>query len=129
MQTISVDELKTAIRDDINIDGKNYATVKKHIGECKQYTMYPQYVIGERGVGKTRQLLEEAHNHNAIVVCKNPDAMRVKAQNYGFYRMNIIGYDNINDLNNEDIYVIDELEEFLNHFLCGKMYGFTLTVE
>lgn len=89
----------------------------------------PQYIIGERGVGKTRKLLEEAQKKNAIVICKNPDAMRVKAQNYGFYRMSIIGYDDINDLNKDDVYVIDELKDFLNYYLCGEMYGFTLTVE
>ena len=52
-----------------------------------------KYIIGNSSSGKTRQLLETAKSAGAVVVCQNPDAMRVKAQNYGLYRMNFCGYD------------------------------------
>lgn len=49
-----------------------------------------RYIIGNSSSGKTRQLLETAKNTGAVVVCQNPDAMRVKAHNYGLYRMDFL---------------------------------------
>jgi len=40
-------------------------------------------IIDGRGTGKTNRLMLFAKEHNAIFVCANPEAMRVKAEAYG----------------------------------------------
>lgn len=85
-----------------------------------------KYIIGDNSSGKTRKMLEEAKNSNAVVVCKNPDAMRVKANNYGIFGLEIVGYeDNINDKN----VAIDEIGEFLKYHFGANLNSFTMTVE
>ena len=50
------------------------------------------YVIGGRGIGKTRKIMELAKEKNAIVICKNPAAMERKAAAYGIFGLKFIGY-------------------------------------
>ena len=85
-----------------------------------------KYIIGDNSIGKTRRMLEGAKKSNAVVVCKNPDAMRVKADNYGIFDIEIVGYeDNIKDKN----VAIDELGEFLKYHFGANIDSFTMTVE
>lgn len=97
--------------------------------ECKKrkekLTM-EKYIIGDNSSGKTRKMLEEAKKNNAVVVCKNPSAMNIKAQNYGIFGLEIVGYeDNIKDKK----VAIDELGEFLNYHFGANLDSFTMTVE
>lgn len=88
-----------------------------------------RYIIGNAGTGKTKELLQIAKENNAVVVCWNPDAMRVKAQNYGFYGMEFYGYDEIRDLREDREIVVDELGDFFRFGLKLKLDGFNMTVD
>lgn len=97
--------------------------------ECKKrkerLTM-EKYIIGDNSSGKTRKMLEEAKKNNAVVVCKNPSAMNIKAQNYGIFGLEIVGYeDNIKDKK----VAIDELGDFLQYHFGANLDSFTMTVE
>lgn len=88
-----------------------------------------RYIVGSSSSGKTRQLLEAAKECGAVVVCQNPDAMRVKAQNYGLYRMDFCGYDEVRGLEEGRPIVIDELGDFFKHNYDVTLEGFNLTEE
>lgn len=88
-----------------------------------------RYIVGQVSSGKTRKLLEVAKNTNALVVCFNPDAMRVKAHSYGFQDLEIYGYDDIRDIREGRNIVIDELKDFFKYALGFKLDGFNMTVE
>lgn len=88
-----------------------------------------RYIIGNSSSGKTRQLLETAKSTGAIVVCQNPEAMRVKAQNYGLYRIDFCGYDEVRDLEAGRPVMIDELGNFFRHNYDVSLEGFNLTTE
>lgn len=88
-----------------------------------------RYIIGNSSSGKTRQLLETAKNTGAVVVCQNPEAMRVKAQNYGLYRMDFCGYDEVRNLDAGRPVMIDELGNFFKHNYDVSLEGFNLTTE
>ena len=88
-----------------------------------------RYIIGNSSSGKTRQLLETAESTGAVVVCQNPDAMRVKAYNYGLYRMDFCGYDGVRDLEAGRPIVIDELASFIKYNYDVSLEGFNLTTE
>lgn len=88
-----------------------------------------RYIIGNSSSGKTRQLLETAKNTGAVVVCQNPEAMRVKAQNYGLYRIDFCGYDEVRDLEAGRPVMIDELGNFFKHNYDVSLEGFNLTTE
>lgn len=88
-----------------------------------------RYIIGNSSSGKTRQLLETAKSTGAVVVCQNPEAMRVKAQNYGLYRIDFCGYDEVRDLEAGRPVMIDELGNFFRHNYDVSLEGFNLTTE
>lgn len=88
-----------------------------------------RYIIGPSSSGKTRELLEYARKLDAIVVCQNPDAMLVKAQNYGIFRLEFCSYDEIREIEEGRSIVIDELESFFRYNYDVDLEGFTLTTE
>lgn len=88
-----------------------------------------RYIIDNSSSGKTRQLLETAKEIGAVVVCQNPDAMRVKAQNYGLFRMDFCGYDEVRDLEGGKDIVIDELGNFFRYNYGVSLEGFNMTNE
>lgn len=88
-----------------------------------------RYILGQSSSGKTRELLETAKELNAVVVCQNPDAMRVKAQNYGLYRMEFCGYDEVRNLEAGRSIVVDELGNFFKHNYDVALEGFNLTTD
>ena len=47
-------------------------------------------IIGTRGIGKTRKLLQEAHEKNATVVCNNVKRYVEKAHAYGIVGLNFV---------------------------------------
>ena len=87
-----------------------------------------RYIVGHSSTGKTRKLLEVAKETNAVVVCWNPEAMRVKAQNYGIFGLEFYGYDDIRDIREGRNIVVDELKDFFKYALDYKLDGFNMTV-
>lgn len=87
-----------------------------------------KYIIGRNSSGKTRMMLEEAKKNNAVVVCKNPSAMNIKAHSYGIFGLKIVGYDDVNSYDNEKI-AIDELDEFFKYYFGVTLDSFTMTVD
>ena len=90
-------------------------------------------IIDERGSGKTGRLMLIAKENNAVFVCANPEAMKVKAKAYGISGIEFITYtDFIRNFDpNITAYVVDELEVFVTHiFTSGpKLIGYTLSKE
>lgn len=88
-------------------------------------------IIDSRGSGKTSRLMLLAKETGAKFACSNPAAMRQKAYAYGITGIDFIPYSDlfngtIDD--NEDI-LIDELENFVRHFIDGAFIGYTLSEE
>lgn len=63
MKLIDADELKIAIRDDVNIDGVNYAKMKKHINDAKTVDAV-EVVHGRWGI-----IGGDLHSNGYPVVC------------------------------------------------------------
>lgn len=91
--------------------------------------MQKKYIIGNSSSGKTRALLEAAKDTGAVVVCQNPEAMRVKALNYGIYRLQFCGYDEVKSLEAGMPIVVDELGDFFKFNYDVSLEGFNLTEE
>ena len=74
-------------------------------------------IIGSRGIGKTRILLNKAKLNNLTVVCKHPDDMRERAYDYGIVGLNIIGFDEFNQIENktENQFLIQNLNDYLKY--------------
>jgi hypothetical protein len=94
--------------------------------------MTNDFIVGTRSSGKTRMMLENAKEKNAIVICKNPVAMERKAAAYGIFGLKFYGYDEITTLFHEDMlpeddFVVDEVAEFLSYFFAAECVGFTQT--
>lgn len=89
-----------------------------------------KFIIGGNGTGKTRRMLEEAKNSGATVVCKHPLHMQSKANSYGIYGIEFIGYDGFNDGNVcAEKVAIDEIGDFIKHIFGVELDAFTMTVE
>ena len=88
-----------------------------------------RYIIGDSSSGKTRQLLENAKECGAVLVCQNPEAMRVKAQNYGFFRIDFCGYDEVKNLEAGRAVMIDEIGNFFKYNYDVTLEGFNMTTE
>ena len=76
-------------------------------------------VVRAPGSGKTKELMTYCAEENATLVCKNPDAMLVKAHSYGF-KINIISYlDFLQTATyNENNAYLDDIDEFLEYIGC-----------
>lgn len=87
-------------------------------------------LIGSRGTGKTKRLLDFAHRENAVVVCRNPSAMRQKAHAYGLTGMHFAGYEDFlpdgTAFDGENM-VVDELADFVSYLMRGRLLGYTMT--
>lgn len=89
-----------------------------------------KYIIGGNSSGKTRKMLEEAKNSGAVVVCKNPLAMRRKADNYGIFGIEFVGYEEISmDIIDSGKVAVDELGEFFKHHFGVELDSFTMTID
>ena len=94
------------------------------------------YIVGGRGTGKTRKLLEYAKEKNVAVVCRSPAAMARKAEAYGIIGLRFISYGELIAANNiyqdDDTqiiepFVVDEINDFLTELFGGPCIGFTQT--
>ena len=86
-------------------------------------------IIGDRGTGKTQNLMLLAKENGAKIACKNPSAMRQKAYAYGITGVDFIPHSYLLDgsVNPEDNIVIDEIEDFVKEYIDGCLIGYTLT--
>lgn len=89
-----------------------------------------KFIIGTNSSGKTRRMLENAKNSNAVVVCKYPLHMQNKANSYGIYGLRFVGYEEVNvETLNEEKVAIDELGEFFKYHFGVELDSFTITVD
>lgn len=88
--------------------------------------MLDRYIIGKNNSGKTRKMLETAKENGLVVVCKNPSAMKAKANNYGINGLKIVGYSDVNSFDNDKI-AIDEIRDFFKYYFDVKLESFTMT--
>lgn len=91
-------------------------------------------IISGRATGKTSQLMLLAKENNGTIVCSNPNAMKVKAENYGIIGINFISYHDFLNSKGKDLgkYYIDELESFVKHITIsthGQFDGYTISEE
>ena len=92
-------------------------------------------IIDKRGTGKTSRLMLLAEENKGIIVTSNPNALKVKADSYGFSNFDIISYAQfinqcfyiMNKNVNKPIY-IDEVEGLLK-FMNNNVSGYSLTNE
>lgn len=89
-----------------------------------------KYIIGESSTKKTYRMLEEAKNSGAVVVCKHPLHMQSKANSYGLYGIEFIGYDGFNDGNvYAEKVAIDEIGDFIKYIFGVELDAFTMTID
>ena len=73
-------------------------------------------ISGGRGIGKTRMLLEKVKEENGIVVCKDVFKMREKAHGHGIAGLNIISYEEFDNLENNDSAIyIHNMHDYLEY--------------
>ena len=83
-------------------------------------------IIGARNTGKTKLLLEAANKVHGTVLAENKEGLKVKANAYGFYDVNIINYQDLMEGNyyyGEPLY-IQKAELFLDS--VAKSHGLVL---
>ena len=88
-------------------------------------------IIGGQGTGKTKQLIEIAHNKNAIIVCETPDRMIAKIHGYGYVGIQCISYAEYlaagtDAAASENQYVVDDIEAFL-YFISKGTIAFSVS--
>lgn len=88
-------------------------------------------IIDSRGTGKTKKLIEKAKENNTTIVCKNPYVIQTKAIRYGIVGLKVISYEDLfNNYSPEEVYYIDELEDFVKiAFPSVSIEGYTLNLE
>lgn len=95
-------------------------------------------IIGECSTGKTGRLFLLAKENNGIVVCKNPESMRVKAHTYGLSGIEFMSYNDyiitnfkfnnqpgLLNIERKPVY-IDEIGEFIKVY-DNTVLGYTET--
>lgn len=93
-------------------------------------------IIGNRGSGKAKQLMEAAAKTNGTILTQNKRALYVKAHAYGYDNLNIIDYE---DLRNPRIQIPDSpiyvhngdkvLTWLLEKYYGISIAGFSATLE
>ena len=85
-------------------------------------------IIDGRGSGKTSRLMLLAKEHNGVLVCANPYAMKEKAYGYGLTGFDIISYeDYINkSYDTKKPCFVDELERLVST-MCFGLTGYTIS--
>ena len=76
-------------------------------------------IVRGPGSGKTKEIMNYCAQEGAAFVCKNPDAMRVKAHAYG-YKIEILSYLDFlqtPEYNQYNAY-LDDIEEYLEYVGC-----------
>ena len=86
-------------------------------------------IIGNRGSGKTSNLMLLAKETNSAIACKNPSAMNHKAHAYGITGIDFISYSTLLNNEYEGNVMIDEIEDFIQICVECKLTGYSLTNE
>lgn len=91
-------------------------------------------IIDKQETGKTKKLLTAAQKNNGIIVTQNKRAFEVKAKNLGFDDIEIIDYNDLNNMNYSFLkpILIHNGDKML-HWLMQQNYhldviGFTATI-
>jgi hypothetical protein len=88
-------------------------------------------ISGGRGTGKTRMLLERAKAEGGIVVCKDPEAIRQRAYEYGIVGLEIISYGALQNntvISEEKPVYIHDINKFITYNF-QEVKGYTLCNE
>ena len=84
-------------------------------------------IIASRGTGKTAQLLKEAKETGAIVVCENPYALEYKAKKLDIDGLHFISYnDFFCGYNYNEKYLVDEVDELLKSM---NIVGYNMSLD
>lgn len=77
-------------------------------------------IIREPSTGKTKELIDICAKEGAILACKNPEAMRVKAYAYGYKNVELISYEDylINSKQYNGNVYFDDIDDFLKSIGC-----------
>ena len=86
-------------------------------------------IVNGRGTGKTKALLVKAADEGAIVICRDPDAMKTRALMYGLYDLRIMGYDGFEEARALSEVYIHDVDDFLDWYYAGAVKGYTMTYE
>ena len=86
-------------------------------------------IIDNRGSGKSSRLMLLAKETNSAIACMNPVAMRQKAYAYGITGIDFISYSVLFNGEYEGNIMIDEMENFVKHYIDCKLTGYTLSNE
>ena len=89
-------------------------------------------VINGRGTGKTKAILERVMDEGAdkaVLLCKDPEKVHYKALNYGFYNLDIRGYDELENIPEDKAIYIHNVDEFLSSRIGSNMKGYSMTYE
>lgn len=86
-------------------------------------------IIDSRSSGKTSRLMLLAKENKAIIACSNPSAMRQKAYSYSITGLEFVPYSALLDgsIDPNEKVMIDEIEQFVQEYIDGKLIGYTLT--
>ena len=84
--------------------------------------------FGSRSCGKTKMLLEEADKVGGVVICSNPDAMRIKARSWGYENVTFMSYLSAKEETIPKNSFIDEYERFLKT-IQPQLKGYTHTID
>ena len=90
-------------------------------------------IVDDKNTGKTSRLLLLAKEHNGIVVCANPRAMKEKAYAYGITGIEYVAYGDFlyeithtsNPYDSKPIF-IDELDQYLS-LIDENIAGYTIS--
>lgn len=92
-------------------------------------------IIGPRGTGKTRKLIELAYKNKAVLVVdseKEAHRLFIKSIELGL-KVDVISYDtllerNILKTHNDVEYYVDDVEKLLEYFL-PQLKGYTMNIK
>lgn len=104
-------------------------------------------IIGGRGIGKTKALMELAQETGGTIICQNATHMREKAKAYGITNIKFLSYRDVIDSidshpisyapetsikyfqSNDMFFYVDNIDGFANFVLNNKLTGYSLSTE
>jgi hypothetical protein len=88
-------------------------------------------VYGERGIGKTKKLIEQAVETNGIIACRDPEHMRARAHSYGITGLTVVSYEELANRKivhpSKPVYIHD-INSFIEYNF-QEVKGFTICTE
>lgn len=87
-------------------------------------------LIGDRGIGKTKELIEFAVDNNCVILSANDDKLREKVVSMGYSPFIVAKFspDVIKSIIDSDVNVVmDDIDICISKMFGEKFKGFTLT--